>query len=849
MRIQHNIMAMNAYRNYNNNNKALSGNLEKLSSGYKINRAGDDAAGLAISEKMRAQITGLNAASKNVKDGISLVKTAEGAMQEIQDMLNRMDYLATQSANGTYQDEVDREALQKEVNQLNEEINRIAESANFNGIKLLDGTWDADAKVRAVNTAQKAVDAAQKALDGLGEATVVDPVYGDEMNAAAIKGIMLPQVANGGAGQATDVGTKTVLETEKVEYQTPSFQVNLNGTSYTMATDGTATAAAKQNGLDSTADGLKLTVGTNNAFVLTEKDMKDYLTDKGVKAADIKAGYTLDSKDLAAAIAYKIGNDTTTNGVGNTNAASQLEAGASAKGLFNDGDNVWNVRADGDSLAFEFSENNKTPTTSLNKYFDTSVELAGTITKADVKATAGTFTATLTPGTVAGGTTDDKGDNTYSVTAKIGDETLTFNVENQKVNASAADLATAFANATAKNAAGEDVKLGDYFTVSAATNDVVFTDKTKGADGSGNTVTGLAFTKGATTVIDAADTTPGFGAVAAVAGADAYKAGLNGYINAGTEVVIAGVPSESDQLASTTLNFSGLDIVDGMKIRLGDEEYTFAVGADSKYKDGENVVDLTDLKAEELKKVAAGSTGVQATRDLALSRLTEAAKDNKTFTVSHEANGTPVDQIGIKQKAEVKETTDMTTMDKFASYIGISTVDDAKTQEAQDKADAEHQEKVDAAQAQLNEAQKGLATAEGVEGGKPLNLQIGDTSDTFNQLGVKIGSMKTTALGVDGLSVATSDDAAKAIDTIKNAINYVSSVRGDLGAYQNRLDHTANNLSVMAENIQDAESSIRDTDVAEEMMSYVKNNILVQSAQAMLAQANQVPQGVLQLLG
>ena len=83
---------------------------------------------------------------------------------------------------------------------------------------------------------------------------------------------------------------------------------------------------------------------------------------------------------------------------------------------------------------------------------------------------------------------------------------------------------------------------------------------------------------------------------------------------------------------------------------------------------------------------------------------------------------------------------------------------------------------------------------------------------------------------------------------IKNAINYVSDVRGTLGATQNRLDHTINNLSVMQENIQDAESTIRDTDVADEMMAYTKNNILIQSAQAMLAQANQVPQGVLQLL-
>jgi len=130
-----------------------------------------------------------------------------------------------------------------------------------------------------------------------------------------------------------------------------------------------------------------------------------------------------------------------------------------------------------------------------------------------------------------------------------------------------------------------------------------------------------------------------------------------------------------------------------------------------------------------------------------------------------------------------------------------------------------------------------------------LKLQLGDTSDEYNQLKVSINDMHTSALGIDGLDISTQEGAAAAIDVVKNAINYVSDVRGGLGAIQNRLEHTSNNLSVMAENIQDAESSIRDTDVAEEMMSYVKNNILVQSAQAMLAQANQLPQGVLQLLG
>ncbi len=140
MRIQHNIAALNSHRQLGTNNTAVGKNLEKLSSGYRINRAGDDAAGLAISEKMRAQITGLETAQKNANDGISLVQTAEGALTEVHSMLNRMVELAHQSANGTYQDTIDRENLQKEVTSLTDEINRIAQGTNFNGLNLLDGT-------------------------------------------------------------------------------------------------------------------------------------------------------------------------------------------------------------------------------------------------------------------------------------------------------------------------------------------------------------------------------------------------------------------------------------------------------------------------------------------------------------------------------------------------------------------------------------------------------------------------------------------------------------------------------------------------------------------------------------
>ena len=136
MIIQHNISAINSYRNLGINQSALSKNLEKLSSGYKINRAGDNAAGLAISESMRSQINGLNQASANAKDAIGLIKTAEGALSEVHSMLQRMTTLAEQAANGTY-NTVARGNIQEEYKALTKEIKRISENADFNGIKPL----------------------------------------------------------------------------------------------------------------------------------------------------------------------------------------------------------------------------------------------------------------------------------------------------------------------------------------------------------------------------------------------------------------------------------------------------------------------------------------------------------------------------------------------------------------------------------------------------------------------------------------------------------------------------------------------------------------------------------------
>jgi len=156
MRINHNISALNTYRQLSVNNTAGGKSLEKLSSGYRINRAGDDAAGLAISEKMRGQIRGLNQAERNAQDAISLIQTAEGALNETHSILQRMRELAVQAANDTYtqKDTVnnvdgDRDEIQKEIEQLTFEIERIAKDTQFNTMNLIDGSFEGTFQVGA----------------------------------------------------------------------------------------------------------------------------------------------------------------------------------------------------------------------------------------------------------------------------------------------------------------------------------------------------------------------------------------------------------------------------------------------------------------------------------------------------------------------------------------------------------------------------------------------------------------------------------------------------------------------------------------------------------------------------
>ena len=482
MRIQHNIPALNAHRNLSNNNSSVSKNLEKLSSGYRINRAGDDAAGLAISEKMRAQITGLQTAQKNAEDGVSLVQTAEGALTEVHSMLNRMVELATQSANGTYS-ESNREEMQKEIDALTAEVNRISDTSNFNGTKLFGGS---------------------------------------------------------GAGKV-----------------------------------------------------------------------------KTYEATGTVGGQTLTGQDQQATQTVTTAQWTNANGAG---------------------------KADG-------------------KFSFTVVDEAGTEHKFDINVDT---TQHKTIDQVITELNKDDTLKTYGITlSKDGTDKLKFTSD-------------------------------DAGSTAAYVKDVKFNGGTA-AEGQ-------------------------LGVAAKTEGKDAGK----------------------------TYNLAGFTA--GDKITINGKTYEH--GKD-------NITDVNSLK-------------------------TALEKDGMTL----------VDQGGNGQAVLFKEK----------------------------------------------------PAAAGAAAKTTIKLHVGESSDEANTIEVSIDAMSAKSLGIDKVDITTVDGAKDAIDTINKAIDTVSSIRSSLGAMQNRLEHTINNLGVQTENITAAESRIRDVDMAKEMMAYTKNNILVQASQAMLAQANQVPQGVLQLL-
>ena len=210
MRINSNSMAINAYRNLSTNNMSLGKSLEKLSSGFRINRAADDAAGLVISQNLRAQVSGLRQATRNAQDGISVVQTAEGALNEVHTMLNRMRDLSVQSANSGANDTAARTAAQSEITELTAEIDRIAGSTQFGGTKLLDGTYGVTnaTAVGSAAAADPAADAFNIDIAGTGAVSVTVA----SESAADVQAGIRTALSGGTAAQAALADQVTVTD-------------------------------------------------------------------------------------------------------------------------------------------------------------------------------------------------------------------------------------------------------------------------------------------------------------------------------------------------------------------------------------------------------------------------------------------------------------------------------------------------------------------------------------------------------------------------------------------------------------------------------------------------------------
>jgi len=305
MIINHNISALNTHRQLGANNNAVQSSLEKLSSGLQINRAGDDAAGLAISEKMRGQIKGLEMASKNAQDGISLIQTAEGALNETHAILQRMRELAVQSANDTNTDG-DRAEIQKEVDQLSQELSRISETTEFNTQNLLDGKFSGTFHIGANEDQNISLSIGDMSAKSLKVAGDVKGTY--QLDAAITEGQDNDGTAvNFETGKYTVVKAEdyngAVLEGDKVESSQISdvthVLVNSQGEAVGTSEDGKdfhAYGEVDDGGQSTDSTRAKLEVGTG----VTEIEIT--ATDK----ATATYSATLDEKSDLAAGEYKV---------------------------------------------------------------------------------------------------------------------------------------------------------------------------------------------------------------------------------------------------------------------------------------------------------------------------------------------------------------------------------------------------------------------------------------------------------------------------------------------------------------------------------------------------------------
>lgn len=807
MIINHNMASLNTYRQLSANNTNTGKSLEKLSSGLRINRAGDDAAGLAISEKMRGQIRGLDQATRNSQDAASMLNTAEGNLNEVHSILQRMKELATQSANDTNVG-VDRGEIQKEINQLTSEVNRVGNTTEFNTQKLLNGGG-------------------------------VDPTTATKVSG---NGLVVPANLTGGEGDPAAVAatsTMTFVAAATAD-DGKTFNLTVGDRHLTFTFSDTATSTS--------VNGDNITIDFNNAdantvvaakvksaldtiFSNDSKLSDNYTVSTGVGTVVVAAKAV--SMDVNGKLTGPIDGGVAAFGDGSYTGATA--ANTSAAGVYATGAIDFSkatvadlkgteIVIDGKRLAFYDSADGRY-TGDANFAIDlngarTGEKIVSTIVDAMSGTAAGAVAASVS------GT--DVYDASNSALANV---YLTANGAKLQITSQAV------------GAAGNLIKAGNNAPVTVSQtygNDRLANESVVSAKGLADGEQKVTLTMvGATVGNENTDGT--VTAVAATINQDStLQSGTYRLTNQGTLNHAQLQKLGADGTTWSTVTGYEDITVTGAAQTAGDLTFTGTLADFTAAAAGTNWTQFTiTSKHAEATLTEAGSVNVSG-QPLAGAAVTVNNGQQNVTLNSADGIGSAVVNVGAwdADNFDVGETI------SFSFDTKQATTDNTQVVGGTFKATF-----------QIG-ASMGQSMSIEINDMRSQALQISGTaaSGAASVTGAVFTAAQTVTNGTDNtnveyaLDVSDHTKATAAIKVLDNAINKVSAERSKIGAYTNRLEHTINNLGTSSENLTAAESRIRDVDMAKEMMSYQKNNILSQAATAMLAQANQQPQGVLQLL-
>ncbi|MGI6649666.1 MAG: flagellin [Bacillota bacterium] len=815
MIINHNISALNTYRQLTANNTMGNKALEKLSSGLRINRAGDDAAGLAISEKMRAQIRGLDQATRNAQDGISMIQTTEGALNETHSILQRMRELANQAANDTNV-AVDRSEIQKEINQLTSEINRIGNTTEFNTQKLLNGGGELN-EITMTTMQAGAASGAFKGGAAVAAGTVLTAAVAATAAIEVVSGVT--QTINFGTGNGAAANSLTIKY--EVGGGATDASANLVGNEITI-TLGTTAANNTATKVETALKAVDLaSVGVDESLITVTTDITGApptltaaagssnavsggVTEVTATAGSTSVPITPEKTSTAAVAAQWLSNDLTA-----------LTAGQS--GTISFAGVTINVTAAAGATQGVSGTNQVGANLVINT---TATPGAADQAQLIVDAFNAVKAAQPSTGSLANFTFEVDGDKIKIIGTK----------EDGAKNNSLALAVTGNVNATAASAttAGVTEVRGEYsFEIETAFEKA----------GVQLNIAGQTFTSVAS------------GAKAA-----------DGEFNAGTDKAQQAISLAAAINANTSLNTRFDALVDGAKIILREKAMAatgidvssgLVVGPTNNAVQGKYLFNVDESVAVG-GRYSIDGVNIEVTDDLNHTGLANGTAvlyaADTTQQASNLANAIAVNSA-LSEKYDVEVSGNSINLTQKA---GKETMTAATAQTSTNKHEtfqASFQVGANSGQSMTIEVSDMRSLALGVSGnesGAKVTAENGVEASYVTVANVSNGTDNTSV--EYALDVSTHEKAQAAISVINDAIEMVSTERSKLGAYQNRLEHTINNLGTSSENLTAAESRIRDVDMAKEMMEFTKMNILQQAAQAMLAQANQAPQGVLQLL-